>query len=378
MDKEKRKISKQEIDFIISQGEGQFTEFKERLDKSLAKEIVALANSTGGKILIGIDDSGNIQGAKITNKVKSQVIDTALNCDPKIFIDVSQIENLIVVSVPESKNKPHSCSTGFYLRVGANSQKLTRDEIFKQAINFITKRIKVEFVIESVERKEIPQFPEEAYREAVVNAIMHRDYVDKSSDVFIEVYRDMIIITNPGGLVKWLRKEDFGKISKTRNPLIASLLARTQYVEKMGTGISRMNNAMKNAGLPELIFDYDDFTFLTTIKGNIDNEKTTTKATTKTTTKTTGKQDLILEAIKNNKHITAKQLANELSLTEEGIRYHIKKLKKAKLINYIGPAKGEHWEVNDSELGIIGSIDGLICRKINKNEQQNIWASLAL
>ncbi len=279
-------ITKNELDFIINQGEGQFTEFKERLDKSFAKEIVAFANSAGGKVFIGVDDNGNIHGAKLTNKLKSQIIDTALHCDPKIFVDVSQIENLIVVTVQESKNKPYSCSAGFYLRVGANSQKLTRDEIFKfaisqgikafdeeinheftypddfdihkfddylkatkiesdlttesllinlgvaeyqneelmlknagvlffaknpsrfflsskvvcgefayddkakildkkvyddgllenikQAINFITKRIKVEFVIKSAERIEIPQYPEEAYREAVVNAIYHR------------------------------------------------------------------------------------------------------------------------------------------------------------------------------------------------------------
>ncbi|NOX48507.1 MAG: hypothetical protein GXO89_16185 [Chlorobi bacterium] len=55
------------------------------------------------------------------------------------------------------------------------------------------------------------------------------------------------------------------EISKTRNTLIASLLARTKYVEKMGTGIIRMNNAMKKAGFPALIFDYDEFTFFTII-----------------------------------------------------------------------------------------------------------------
>ena len=118
---------------------------------------------------------------------------------------------------------------------------------------------------------------------------MHRDYIDKSSDIFIEVYRNKIIITNPGGLVKWLKKEDFGKISKTRNSVIASLLARTTYVEKMGTGISRMNNAMKKAGLPELIFEYNDFTFSITINGN-------------SKIKTTSKELLIIETIKNKRH----------------------------------------------------------------------------
>ena len=370
------KINKQELDFIIKQGEGQFTEFKEKVDKSLSKEIVAFANSSGGKIIIGVSDTGEKKGIEYSNKLQSQIIDIAINCDPKIIVIIQYIENLIIISIDESKYKPHTCSTGFYLRIGANSQKMSRDEIFnfaisqglkafdeelndkfiypddfdvgkfndytaainikttlsmedillnlrvaeyenkkllfnnagilffakspskffmtskvvcaefarnskskildkkiyddglleniKQAINFITKRIKVEFVIESAERIEIQQFPEEVYREAVVNAIMHRDYIDKSSDVQIETYENKIVITNPGGLVKWMKKEDFGKISKTRNSVIASLLARTTYVEKMGTGIARMNDAMKKAGLSNIDIHYDDYTFFIT------------------------------------------------------------------------------------------------------------------
>ena len=69
---------------------------------------------------------------------------------------------------------------------------------------------------------------------------MHRDYYDKTSDVFVENYRNKIVVFNPGGLVKWLKPEEFGKISKTRNPIIASLLSRTIFVEKMGTGIEEL------------------------------------------------------------------------------------------------------------------------------------------
>ena len=64
---------------------------------------------------------------------------------------------------------------------------------------------------------------------------------DASGDVMVEIFRDRITVSNPGGLVSWLRREDFGKYSRTRNRLIASLLMRTPYVEKMGTGILRIN-----------------------------------------------------------------------------------------------------------------------------------------
>ena len=64
-------MNKQELKFVLQQGEGQFIEFKEKLDKKVAQEIVAFANSEGGRIFLGIDDKGKIKGTNITNKLKS-------------------------------------------------------------------------------------------------------------------------------------------------------------------------------------------------------------------------------------------------------------------------------------------------------------------
>jgi len=74
------KMNKKELEFIIQNGEGIKTEFKESFDsKNIAKEIVALANSEGGKIFIGISDLGEIKGVKATNKLKSEIQDIARN-----------------------------------------------------------------------------------------------------------------------------------------------------------------------------------------------------------------------------------------------------------------------------------------------------------
>lgn len=118
----------------IELGEGQFIEFKESLDKSLGKEIVAFANASGGVILLGITDAGHIKGIEISNRLKSQIQDMAYNCDPSIVTLVTDIENVLVVEVLEGKNKPYSCSTGFFMRMGANAQKMSRDEILALSI----------------------------------------------------------------------------------------------------------------------------------------------------------------------------------------------------------------------------------------------------
>ncbi|MCK5459756.1 putative DNA binding domain-containing protein [Candidatus Parcubacteria bacterium] len=128
-------MNKKELKFILQQGEGQFIEFKESFDsKNLSKEIVAFANASGGKIYLGIKDNGNIKGVNITNKLKSQIQDLANNCDPPIIISLDEFENILIIKVMEGINKPYSCSFGFYMRIGPNSQKIKRDEILKLAI----------------------------------------------------------------------------------------------------------------------------------------------------------------------------------------------------------------------------------------------------
>jgi len=128
-------MNKKELKFILQEGEGQFIEFKESFDsKNLSKEIISFANASGGKIYLGVADSGEISGVKITNKLKSQIQDIANNCDPPAVIAFEEFENILIIEVKEGKNKPYSCSAGFYMRVGPNSQKMKRDEILKLAI----------------------------------------------------------------------------------------------------------------------------------------------------------------------------------------------------------------------------------------------------
>jgi ATP-dependent DNA helicase RecG len=81
----------------------------------------------------------------------------------------------------------------------------------------------------------------------------------------VEMFDDRIEITNPGGLVKGLRPEDFGKKSVLRNPNIAALLHRIPYIEKMGTGIAKIRKLMKDAKLPPPQFEYGNF-FTVTFK----------------------------------------------------------------------------------------------------------------
>ena len=119
-------MRKEELDFIINKGEDYSAEFKENLS-GIDKDIVALSNAEGGIILICVNDDKNI--IVISNSLKAEIQSIARNCDPSINVGISQYEDVLIVNVPESANKPHRCREGFYLRTGAVSQKLNVDEI---------------------------------------------------------------------------------------------------------------------------------------------------------------------------------------------------------------------------------------------------------
>ncbi|MCP4150354.1 MAG: hypothetical protein GY757_21580, partial [bacterium] len=78
-------------------------------------------------MFLGISDYNEIVGIKNSNKFKSQLQDIANNCQPPIKIIISEYKNMLIVTIKDGEDKPYKCTTGFYTRVGPNSQKLTRN-----------------------------------------------------------------------------------------------------------------------------------------------------------------------------------------------------------------------------------------------------------
>ncbi len=127
-----------EIKKLISLGEGFTLEFKKSGTSNLGKELCAFANASGGTIFIGVDDKGKIVGVNNHNKLKSEIQSTARAIEPAIIIDVKSFKDIIYITVPEQNAKPYSFAGKFYMREGASSQQLTRNEIkeffFKEGI----------------------------------------------------------------------------------------------------------------------------------------------------------------------------------------------------------------------------------------------------
>lgn len=118
-----------DLDILLQEGEGTMLEYKERLPSSFARELSALANTLGGKILLGVRDDGTVAGIRDTNELRARIQDVARNCDPPVHVVVEPVGKVLVVHVRESDARPVQCSEGFFWRQGAVTQKLSRNEI---------------------------------------------------------------------------------------------------------------------------------------------------------------------------------------------------------------------------------------------------------
>jgi ATP-dependent DNA helicase RecG len=129
----------------------------------------------------------------------------------------------------------------------------------EESLRFIERNTRTAYRIEKLRREEVPEYPMRALREAITNAVMHRDYFEAGANVFVEIYDDRIEVSNPGGLPKGLTPAELGSRSVRRNPLIADLLHRIAFIEKAGTGIRRMREDAKKNGCPEPTFGANGF-----------------------------------------------------------------------------------------------------------------------
>jgi len=472
-------IDSKRVKLLIKEGESLTVEFKEKYTPKIDEHIVAFSNTKGGVILLGVSDDGIVRGEKLTNEMKGNINSLARNCKPDITVNAMQIDDVVVIEVPEGTEKPYYCSSGYFKRMNGNSQKMNHEEIrimfsenevmpfeeksvrdftyddiskekilafkkeaginigristvdflkslsvvsdsniknagilffakevhkhisqaqmtliafkgikklhifdrhdvrddlltqFNEAIFFIKKHLNVRSEIKGVNRQDIYEIPIEALREAVVNAIMHRDYSMRGTSLMVEIFDDRVEITNPGGLPKGLTRDSFGSVSIRRNELIADLFYRLDKVERIGMGIEQMKEAMALAGLKEPVFETDGFfkaiffrpkkedIFPLQKNEKIEKEPEEIKETGERSEDKLGEKDTIkdtinllsdnertvFEEMQTRPKVTANELSEKLDINLRNTKKIIEKLKEKGLVERIGSRKAGHWEV---------------------------------
>jgi ATP-dependent DNA helicase RecG len=222
---------------------------------------------------------------------------------------------------------------------------------YENSIIYLQSKLNTEFIINAGPRKEKLELPEEALREAILNAVAHRDYFVAGANILIEIYSDRIEITNPGGLVKGMRIEDLGKKSLSRNNLLFGLMQRMDLVEKVGSGIIRMQNAMKEYGFSGPKFDINDNWFTIIFKRP---EMQSYKVSSALIRSKFGdgsekSSEKILFLIRRNQSISAREIAEIIGISRRAVEKHIANLKEIGKLKRNGPAKGGNCEVVEND-----------------------------
>jgi ATP-dependent DNA helicase RecG len=189
--------------------------------------------------------------------------------------------------------------------------------------------------------------PRSALREAIFNAIVHRDYTT-GIPIQIKVFPDSVIIYNDGRLPEnWTVNNLLEKHrSRPYNPKIAYTFYRAGYIETWGRGIERITSACKDAGKREPLFEVTpgevSVTFFMDVKDKGD-KKFVDEFVEKFVVNDV--QRMIMSLMQEQPTISAKAIAEKVGMSSRGVQKNIDTLKKAGLIDRIGSAKGGHWVV---------------------------------
>ena len=448
---------------LIAQGEGQQVELKREVPskvRELSEEVCALANATGGYIILGVDNDGKFtEGFTINNSKRSALRDSVDQIEPQVDCDIYSLivtgHEIWVMEVKEGEDKPYFCSGAVHIRRGANSQKLRKPadvrKIFDDAgkLNFdmgvcpwfkwedvseeavrdfkfqagirsdapsqelitnlglltdkgeitnavpmlfsdacgkrfinaiihcvrfkgtenvhiidsksfegplllqynnatawIKQYLSVEYVMHGFDpRLEIWELPLDAIKEALTNALCHRDYFDSGAKIMVQLYDDRLEISNPGGLLPYVAA-DFGHRSRSRNPLIFRMFTRMHLVESVGTGIPRIARILSEDGFPPAEYKTEGFFTTTLWKKKSASTEQSDHGGQKSGQKSGQKnREKIVMLMKDNSHITSTELATALEINRSAVMRHIETLKKEGRIERKGGDRGGEWIV---------------------------------
>jgi len=201
----------------------------------------------------------------------------------------------------------------------------------------------------------MPDYPDRAVLEGVVNALIHRNYMEIGSEVHIDMFDDRIEIYSPGGMVSGISLEgkDLLKIpSKRRNPILADIFSRLKYMERRGSGFKKIladyegQVEFDESKMPVFEADNDDFT-LTLYNLNYGTNYATqvkqngTQGDTQDDTQD-DTQEKIIKMIEENPRVSTSDMAKRLGI---GIATVKRKIKKMPNISYVGSGYSGHWEI---------------------------------
>ena len=226
--------------------------------------------------------------------------------------------------------------------------------LLREAMNFVKSNTKKGWEKLPNGRKNKPEYAERAVLEAMVNHFIHRDYTVMGGEVHLDIYDDRLAVTSPGGMYNGMLIQDLDIAdvsSERRNPILANVMAQLDYMEKRGSGLTRICNETQalDGYKDELkpVFKSTPTQFQTIIFASSDNQNVGDFVGDMSETKLTERQQKILNLIKESPTISAKQMSETLSVTTRTIERDLSMMKKAGVLKREGKDNNGVWIIID-------------------------------
>ncbi len=222
--------------------------------------------------------------------------------------------------------------------------------LLREAMNFVKSNTKRGWEKLPDGRRNKPEYAERAVLEAMVNHFIHRDYTVMGGEVHLDIYDDRLTVTSPGGMYNGLLIQDLDIAdvsSERRNPILANVMAQLDYMEKRGSGLTRICNETKalKGYKDELkpVFKSTSTQFQTIIYAFSDAQNVGDHDGNLSEIKIAERQRNILKLVKRSPTITAKQMSETLSVTSRTIERDLAALQKIGVLRREGKDNDGMW-----------------------------------
>jgi ATP-dependent DNA helicase RecG len=226
--------------------------------------------------------------------------------------------------------------------------------LLREAMNFVRANTKRGWEKLPNGRKNKPEYAERAVLEAMVNHIIHRDYTVMGSEVHLDIFDNRLVITSPGGMYNGLLIQDLDIAdvsSERRNPVLANVMAQLDYMEKRGSGLTRICNETKalEGYTDELkpVFKSSPTQFQTIIFASLNGTDVGDNVGDVSEINLTERQCVILDTIRKSPTISGRQMSEMMSVSQRTIEREISLLKKLGVLRREGSDKDGMWVLNE-------------------------------
>ena len=247
--------------------------------------------------------------------------------------------------------------------------------LLADTVKFVRHHSSVKWKKTGAGRIEMPDYPAVAIHEALVNALVHRDYMIQGSEIHVDMYDDRLEIVSPGGMPDGKRIQDLNidnVPSIRRNPIVCDIFSRLKLMERRGSGLRKIIDKYPEDAVPTFLSTVQSF--IVTLKnlnyGTFNDEDDVLNDTNEgindpnegindanegindivndnndTINSKGSHAEKILNAIRSNPRITQLQLVVDLKLSISTIEREIQKLRDAGIIRHVGSRKTGYWEI---------------------------------